>query len=80
MNRSINNKQTAPKSTLKQQIGAEVELVHKQATFWGMDHTGEASSPLRYGVACPNASFVIALGIALSADPVNANLPDRRYA
>jgi hypothetical protein len=41
MNRSTNDKQTYPKSALKQQIGAEVEL-----------------------------------GIALSADPVNANLPD----
>src|SRR5215472_15840546 len=42
MNRSpINDKQTYPKSFLKQQIDAEVEL-----------------------------------GIALSADPVNANLPD----
>jgi hypothetical protein len=26
-----------------------------------VNHTGEASSPLRYGMACPNASSVIAL-------------------
>jgi len=41
-------------------------LVHKQTTLLGMGQTGEASSPLRQGVLCPNAFSVIALALDLA--------------
>ena len=41
---------------------------------WQVDDAGEASSPLRYGMACSNTSFVI----ALSLSNTNLLLPRRQ--